>query len=68
LAECFTSTNELPQRIYAPYGLLASYIRLYGIRPDGSDVWMEACATDDCFGKRGAWSDISTNNDNQLRA
>jgi hypothetical protein len=63
-----TSTNGLPNRIYAPYGLLASYIRLYGIRPDGSDVRLEACATDDCFGKRGAWSDISTNNDNQLPA
>jgi hypothetical protein len=36
------STNELPKRIYAPYGLLASYIRctasvptaaMYGWRP-----------------------------------
>jgi hypothetical protein len=34
----------------------------------GSDVRLEAYATDDCFGKRGAPSVISTNNDNQLRA
>jgi hypothetical protein len=55
-------------RIYAPYGLLASYIRLSGIRPDGSDVRLAAYAIDDSFGKRGPWSDISTNYDNQLRA
>jgi hypothetical protein len=69
LAECFTSTNELPKRIYAPYGLLASYVRLYGIglQPYIAAVGTDA-ATDDSFGKRGAWSDISTNYDNQLRA
>jgi hypothetical protein len=58
-AACFTSTNELPKRITPPDGLLASCSRLYGIRPDGSDVRLEACVTSDYFGKRGAWSDIS---------
>jgi hypothetical protein len=42
--------------------------RLSGIRPDGSDVRLAAYAIDDSFGKRGPWSDISTNYDNQLRA
>ena len=34
----------------------------------GSDVRLEAYATDDSLGKRGARSAISTNNDNRLRA
>ena len=34
----------------------------------GSDVRLAAYATDDSLGKRGPWSDISTNYDNQLRA